>query len=313
MSQQKTSDIGTELSQASWDGLLDLLMQSPDLVAIFDAEDRLQAANPAYADAYHCDPSRRPYWHEIMRENYRNRRGPVMETDDIEAWITDAAARRANIFYRAFEAELHGGRWIWITETLAADGRMLFFASDISRVRTSSRELRLERDAARRASWTDVLTGVPNRRYIMDRLEAWYQTQLPLPVFGEHSLAMIDLDHFKRINDRYGHSVGDSILRSFCETVVQCIRPFDLFGRMGGEEFLFLMPNCPLGVARDRLELLQQTIQHPAQTKSGPSITFTFSAGLVLVRHDRDIHHAIRRADSLLYRAKSEGRARVLC
>ena len=293
--------------------LFALMMCSPDLVAVFDAEDRLQAANPAFREAYHCDPAQHPLWREIMRANYQNNRGPLIETDEIDAWLTDACARRATLPSRSFEAQLHDGKWIWATETVSDDGWMLFHASNISTLRASSRTLRKERDAARRASWTDALTGVPNRRYIMTLLEEWFEAQRLQPEFGSHSLAVVDLDHFKALNDRFGHDFGDAVLTSFCREAVDSIRPFDLFGRIGGEEFLFLMPNCALEVARDRLNLLQQIIRNPSHSAGPSGVTYSFSAGLVAVRHDKDIYHAIRRADRLMYRAKQEGRARVLC
>lgn len=306
------SDLETRPDPPQFEGLTSLLMQTSDLYAIFDADDRLLAANPAYCAAYNCDPATHPVWHQIMRANFRNARGPVIETDDIEDWLTNACARRFNLPFRSFEAELHGGKWIWVTETVTSEGRMLFHASDISSLRTSSRNLRLERDAARRASWTDALTGIPNRRYVMDRLEEWHSVQNRLPQFGEHSLAVVDLDRFKELNDTYGHEFGDDVLVSFCRDVVSRIRPFDLFGRIGGEEFLFFMPNCALDVAQERLETLQRTIrQLPARSTELP-VSYSFSAGLVLVRSDRDIHHAMRRADRLLYQAKHEGRGRVL-
>lgn len=110
--------------------------------------------------------------------------------------------------------------------------------------------LRTERDAALRASWTDALTGVPNRRYVMARLDAWIGAANTEEDFGDHSLAVLDLDHFKRVNDIYGHDMGDRLLISFCRDVVSHIRNIDMFGRVGGEEFLLFMPNTlgPLGI-----------------------------------------------------------------
>ncbi|MBU1337428.1 MAG: GGDEF domain-containing protein [Alphaproteobacteria bacterium] len=232
-------DSGFDATHCS--GLFDLFAHTPDLVAMFDTDDCLVAANPAYCATFHADPSRRPVWRDIMRANHENKRGPVIETDNIESWLTIADARRGTVPYRAFEAELRSGNWAWITETVSPAGLMLFYASEITALRRGSRGLRLERDAARRASWTDPLTGVPNRRYIMDRLEEWMALQRIQPEFGTHTLAVIDLDHFKQINDEYGHDRGDEILVAFCRKVVSLLRSFDLFGRIGGEEFLLLM------------------------------------------------------------------------
>ena len=291
--------------------VVELLKQTPDLVALYDADDRLQAANLAYQRAYHCDPAEHQCWRDIMRANFDNLRGPIMETDDIEEWLTNAVARRGKDLYRSFEAGLHGGGWIWVTETVSADGRMLFHATDISALRAEGRLLRLERDAARRASWTDPLTGVPNRRYLMARLEEWYQKQRGRSESSSHCLAVLDLDNFKQLNDRYGHSHGDAVLISFCREVVAAIRSQDLFGRIGGEEFLILMPNCPLDIARVLLDSLQQQLFNSAQRTEQPPLRCSFSAGLVAVTFDEDIHDAIRRADKCLYEAKAAGRARV--
>ncbi|QDA36453.1 GGDEF domain-containing protein (plasmid) [Paracoccus liaowanqingii] len=301
------------LRQRNWNILSELIFHSEDLIAAFDMNYRLLLANPAYCQAYYCDPNTENHWQDIMRLNYEQKRGPVVETDDIEAWLIEALARRAVLKYRSFEAELHGGKWIWITETVSPEGVTLFYATDISTVRTSSRKLRLERDAARRASWTDPLTGVPNRRYIMDRLEEWHEKQSCQAEFGEHVLAVVDLDKFKRINDLYGHDVGDEVLCSFSQNVVKHIRPFDLFGRIGGEEFLFFMPNCSPDIARHRLSMFQSMALNPKQGSKDLSIVYTFSGGVVSICKDEDIHYSIREADKLLYRAKAEGRVRILC
>ncbi len=303
--------IGAGFDDTHCSSLFHLFAHTPDLVAMFDTADCLLAANPAYCLAFHADPSRRPVWRDIMRANHANKRGPVIETDNIESWLTIADARRGTVPYRAFEAQLHTGNWIWITETVSPAGLILFYASDITALRRDSRDLRLERDAARRASWTDPLTGVPNRRYVMDRLEEWMAMQRIQPEFGTHTLAVIDLDDFKQINDRYGHDQGDNVLVAFCEKVVSRLRSFDLFGRIGGEEFLLLMPNCTLSASRDRLNLLQKVIRQPEELSDGTAIGFSFSAGMVAVRGDMGIHDVIRSADKLVYVAKTDGRACV--
>lgn len=288
-------------------------MLTPDLIAFYGTDDRLLAANPAFCQAYHCDPAQRLFWRDIMSANFAESRGPIIETDDIQEWLTIADGRKGTVPYRSFEVGLHDGQWIMATETVCPKGRTLFHGTNIASLRPDSRVLRLERDAARRASWTDQLTGVPNRRYIMERLEAWYDEQGIQPEFGTHSLAVIDLDRFKAINDRYGHSVGDEILVAFCREVVDSIRVNDLFGRIGGEEFLLLMPACSLGTARHRLEKLLRKVEQMVVSPQFSELRYSFSAGLADVRVDKSIHHAIRRADRLLYDAKSAGRGRVQC
>lgn len=293
--------------------MLDLLDRSSDLYAIFDAEDRLIYANSAYRSSYQVAPNDRRTWRDIMRANYETGRGPVITTTDIDAWLTSAFARRAKQAFRGFEVKLHDGRWIWATETVAPDGHIFVHATDITSVRAESRDLRDERDAARRASWTDPLTGVPNRRYLMDRLEEWLQVQKTVSRadFGEHSLAVLDLDNFKRLNDFYGHALGDSVLVAFCQKVVSHIRTVDLFGRIGGEEFLLFMPNCCLAAALAKLEGLQALVAKRSSNTIDTMLSYTFSAGVVSLTADEEINDIIRRADRLLYQAKADGRACV--
>jgi diguanylate cyclase (GGDEF)-like protein len=301
-----------DLPQSELQTLVRLLDCSRDLVAVFDTDDRLEAANPAYCRSFCCDPQDRPFWHDTIRINYLSESGPVIESDDIEGWLLQARAKRGTVGHRSFEAEMHGNHWILVTETVAPDGRMLFYATDITAIRTSSRKLRQKLGAAQRAAATDPLTGVPNRRYVIDQLEAWHEAQLTAADFGEHSLAVIDLDNFKKLNDTYGHSIGDEVLRLFSRQAVNGARLTDLFGRIGGEEFLFFMPHCSVDVAKLRLNTLQPMTLSFGAGRKAAAITCTFSGGVVRVRADRDIHHAIRAADKLLYRAKDLGRARVI-
>ena len=152
------------------DVAVELLWSTPVLIAVFDASDRLVLANQAFRETYFADPAQRPLWQQFMRENHAHGRGPLIETDDIEAWLTAAIARRGTVPYRAFEAQMTDGRVFWITETVDQMGSMLLIANEITTLKAPSRSVREERDAARRASWTDELTGVANRRYIMKTL-----------------------------------------------------------------------------------------------------------------------------------------------
>jgi len=175
-----------------------------------------------------------------MRQNYIHRRGPLIETDDVEAWLTAADARRGTVPHRAFEAEMTDGRIFWITETVVPNGILVLFASEITALKAPGRSIREERDEARRASWTDELTGVASRRYVTRTLRDLLSARHQELAFGEHAVALIDIDQFKNVNDRYGHDFGDTVLIQFCRCFVSGIRLHDLFGRMGGKEFLRL-------------------------------------------------------------------------
>jgi diguanylate cyclase (GGDEF)-like protein len=151
-------------------------------------------------------------------------------------------------------------------------------------------------------SLTDELTGVPNRRHILqigeNALADPRRQAQPL------SVVVIDLDHFKRINDRHGHDVGDAVLRHFCGHCRQCLRPRHALGRLGGEEFLLLMPGTTVDEAVVAVERVRRTLPPHA------GVSYTFSAGLAQARAGHSLSSVIRRADEALYRAKSLGRDR---
>jgi diguanylate cyclase (GGDEF)-like protein len=167
----------------------------------------------------------------------------------------------------------------------------------------------LNAELARRAS-TDALTGLRNRRAF---IEIAQREAFRIERFGERAVvAMLDVDHFKRVNDRYGHDVGDAVLVEIGRRMDNAIRKTDLLARMGGEEFALLMPNTDLDGARvvaDRL--LDHIRTRPFDTPSGP-IDVTATIGLTLMRaEDEDISAPLKRADLALYEGKSAGRDRV--
>lgn len=164
----------------------------------------------------------------------------------------------------------------------------------------------------------DELTGARNRRYLMQALEL---ERARCGRFGQpFSVAIIDIDHFKRFNDDYGHHVGDEILRGFCDFVRSQARDLDLvarddmdaaFGRYGGEEFLLLLPHTPLDGATACVERMRAALgAHLFDTSAGP-LAATFSAGLAGYRDGEAVDELLARADRALYVAKSEGRNRV--
>ena len=161
-------------------------------------------------------------------------------------------------------------------------------------------ELRMAHGKAITEANTDVLTGVSNRRHVLQLAEATLadRRQQAKPL----SLAICDLDHFKAINDTHGHAVGDAVLRAFCLHVTQGIRTSHTLGRIGGEEFLLLMP----GTSIDEAEVVLQRLHRTLSAHDG--VTFTFSAGIAQADAGEALHVVVKRADEALYAAKRAGR-----
>jgi diguanylate cyclase (GGDEF)-like protein len=158
---------------------------------------------------------------------------------------------------------------------------------------------------------TDPLTGIANRRRLMERGE---EEILRIQRFNQPlSVIMIDLDHFKKINDEYGHAVGDQVLKAAAQACVAALRDIDLVARSGGEEFAVLLPQTPLArglEVAERLRLAMAAVAVPVA--AGGKITVTASLGVAeFTPTDASIDQVMARADRALYRAKAEGRNRI--
>jgi two-component system, cell cycle response regulator len=188
----------------------------------------------------------------------------------------------------------------------------------LARVRTQVRKRRyLERlrddvQTSLELAITDVLTGLHNRRY-MERhigglVEQAASRGKPLAVL------MVDIDHFKAINDTYGHDAGDEVLREFALRIRKAIRGIDLACRYGGEEFLVVMPETDLSAAAVVAERLRRTIaSEPFPIEQGVrTIEVTISVGITALAGSEDPSSVLKRADQALYRAKRDGRNRVV-
>jgi len=156
-----------------------------------------------------------------------------------------------------------------------------------------------------RLATTDELTGLPNRRWMTERL---VQEQQRADAEGSpFCVAIIDLDRFKRINDRLGHACGDQVLRDFARCARHALPARDTLARWGGEEFLLLMPGVGVADAATRMRALLQTV-HGLQVDGAP---LTFSAGIAQHVTGRDVLDDVVAADERLYIAKQAGRDRI--
>ncbi len=157
---------------------------------------------------------------------------------------------------------------------------------------------------------TDELTGLVNRRRFMTALETeTVRTSRLRPP----SLILADLDDFKRVNDRFGHPVGDELLQAFSRAVLEHVRDIDIPARLGGEEFAVLLPETPLEGASAVAERLQRYLTAtPLLVKNGQNIHATASFGVAELVEGEAGDELLRRADAALYRAKDEGKNQVV-
>lgn len=157
---------------------------------------------------------------------------------------------------------------------------------------------------------TDELTGAYNRRYFFELLDL----ELARSRRYNHSISllMIDIDHFKSVNDRYGHATGDQVLKSVCAQIDQTVRESDSLGRYGGEEFILLLPETPLDRAVEVAERLRRMVENTKMRVDGVEISVTLSIGAAAIGPDsKDSDSLVQSADRAMYQAKEAGRNRV--
>ncbi|MHC5787675.1 GGDEF domain-containing protein [Pseudomonas idahonensis] len=187
--------------------------------------------------------------------------------------------------------------------------RLQSLAERVSSMEQEAQGYREHLEEQRQKALIDPLTGLPNRAAWTERLEhevgQWRQHGNSL------LLAMLDLDHFKRINDNYGHLAGDKVLKIIANVLRKRLRGSDFIARFGGEEFVLLMPNTPLPAGARIVEALRAAVEACPFHFKGEPVTITVSVGLSAFKSGDRSDLVIKRADQALYRAKDAGRNRV--
>jgi diguanylate cyclase (GGDEF)-like protein len=189
--------------------------------------------------------------------------------------------------------------------------RIAFTQEDLRhQVATATAELRQQKEAAEMAARVDTLTGVASRRAFTEAAES--EVQRALRYGTPLSLLLVDLDHFKAVNDRYGHHTGDAVLASFARTLTEAVREVDIVGRWGGEEFVVLLPGIGSAEAMQVAERMRSATADSRLYVQGRQILYTASFGVAeFNQSELSFYGFLARADLALYCAKDRGRNRV--
>ena len=199
---------------------------------------------------------------------------------------------------------------VHFVSSLVVLSSIAILAGQLSRLRIELRaqkaELRQALERIRLLANRDELTGLPNRRHAQELLEA--EGSRTRRERAQFSLCMIDIDHFKRINDTLGHAAGDEVLRLVARHATLAMRNTDVLTRWGGEEFLLLLADTSVADAESVAERVRRSLSSADTWWEHPELRVTISGGLTAHRDGEDMQETIARADSLLYRAKNAGR-----
>lgn len=193
-----------------------------------------------------------------------------------------------------------------VGEIYAMGGVLLCFLYLLARYRDNARRIQLRYEMLEHVAYIDPLTSLPNRRRLYEILEG--QHQLAVRYQQSFALAFWDIDHFKLVNDTYGHDAGDRVLAQVADIVHEQLRTTDCLGRWGGEEFLIILPQTDLASAQFVAERLCHAI-NSSQLLDDRMVTASF--GVAAHLPGESIADLLRRADRAMYQAKTEGRNRV--
>ncbi|MBE7184964.1 MAG: GGDEF domain-containing protein [Methylobacterium mesophilicum] len=291
--------------------LLDALGDADVAICLCDPNDHVRYANGLWHRTFfHPDETGPTEFMDAIGRAILAGGGIRLETislADFKALIRKR--RREGPERLGFYTDLADGSWWWVRDYRLPSGWFLMVATDISSVKREELRLRDAHAHALRESQTDFLTGLPNRRRGMadaaTALDQFNQDHLPL------TLGLLDLDLFKSINDAFGHDTGDAVLAAFANMLAQHFSLRNHVSRIGGEEFMVVMPETPIERARQGVERLLRDMTPLQRGENLRPLLYSFSAGLAQARPGESLKSLLTRADASLYQAKISGRRRV--
>lgn len=243
----------------------------------------------------------------------------VLDVDVVETYVpigVEGKVVGAFEIYRDVTSYRQDIRTAAVTSLIILGGILLLVTSTAFLfVRRSVRGMAEVQERLREMATTDALTGVFNRGTILARAReeiSRFDRRREQDSTYSLSFILLDIDHFKIINDTFGHLTGDQVLREVSERIRSSLRDYDLFGRFGGEEFLVVLPDAALDGALATAERIRQATYAKPFVFKEPLINVTVSLGVATTREDeRDLTKILRRADESLYLAKERGRNAV--
>lgn len=279
---------------------IDAMECLPNGFVLYDKDDRLVICNQRYREIYAESAHlivRGATFEDIIRKGVENGQYPDALGNE-ENWIAERLEMHQNPG-EPIEQQLPGDNWLRIQERRTSEGGLVGFRLDITQLKRQERELS-------RIAWSDSLTGAMNRHRFTEL--ASNEIDRAKRHGSEVSLLLLDVDHFKQVNDSNGHAAGDEVLKGLVERWNHGLRSHDLIGRIGGEEFCILLPEVGAEEAAHVAERLRTVIAELPFAFEGQLLRVTVSIGVATLAAGDDLLGLMRRADNALYEAKQRGR-----
>lgn len=284
------------------------------LVGLLDQEGHLLSWNPAFDALRHTRPDRtelRSFLSSAAENPFDRLLSTTLQNRIRTKGELEFAGETRIDRFACLLIPLPGQRILFIAEPIAHLSEIEAITAELERTRRiltiKETELKAVIAQADEVSHTDALTFLPNRRQIIGDLqrEAIFSDRYGTPL----SISMLDIDHFKEINDTYGHTAGDEVLRTLAVELRDHIRYPDAIGRYGGEEFLIVLPHSTLQAASEQAARLCKYVRSLRITSGEQEIKVTVSIGVAQYKiHKEDWQAVLSRADAALYEAKTNGR-----
>ncbi len=295
--------------------LLDGLQVSPDCFGFFDSESRLMYCNSIFGEVFAVEPNKAigETLELLMTNLWKSDKGMHVDTNCIDQYIDKLHGLIETKKVNQFEIEIGDGRFFKMSRITLDDGGLLLLGVDITDNKIIQKELGIAYREIEKMANTDALTGVGNRR----SFDTFVKNEFSRSRRYNQNLAIciLDIDYFKKINDKYGHESGDVVLRGFSQVCLMELRETDKFFRVGGEEFVIVSPMSGIDESRVLSERVRQSIEaseFPIETLN-LSINITCSIGVSILREDDNSSDCVTsRADEALYTAKEKGRNLVV-
>ncbi len=284
--------------------LKQLLDVVPNAIAAYDPQDRLVFFNRQYHVYYDKAAPRiriGETYDEILK--FAVEQGQYMHVDPAKArskeWMNERLARHKKGMKKDLVQQLSSGRWVQVRERKSSSGHTVFVSTDISDLIEAERRIRKQAE-------TDPLTGLLNRSSFLSELKNHLTHRQKDEAKG--CFILLDLDHFKSINDTLGHQAGDDLLTATARRLKRVTRPTDLVARLGGDEFAIFLPGVTLENYETVAEKIQAALTRPLRLDAS-RLQPKVSMGVALVdRTGMDADSLIRMADTALFQAKRDGR-----
>jgi diguanylate cyclase (GGDEF)-like protein len=287
------------------------------LVGLLDANGKVELSNPAFDSLEQTLPratALRDFVAPRAQQEFDNLLQYTRRSHKVTQTVLDFGPKGQPRQFDCMFIPLETGRFMFFCEPVSAAveaTKIEQLEAELGKLKITLENRKIELEAviaqADEVSHTDVLTFLPNRRLILADL----QRQVTFADRYETSLAisMIDLDHFKKVNDTYGHSSGDEVLRFVASELRDHTRQPDEIGRYGGEEFLVILPNSGLKAACEQATRLRQQVRSTPIISGGRVIHMTISIGIAQYRiHKETWQELLDRSDQALLQAKQNGR-----